>query len=46
MAGNEDVRSQWVVVGFHWGEFVFYFEDRLRQLLKCVVKPISLYVFM
>jgi hypothetical protein len=44
-ARYEDVRGERVVVGFHCGEFIFDFENRLRQLLECVVKPVWLHVF-
>ena len=36
---------EWVVVGFHCGEFVFDFENRFRQVLECVMKPVWLHVF-
>jgi hypothetical protein len=44
-ARNEDVRGERVVIGFHCGDFVFDFEDRLSQLLKRVMKPVRLHVF-
>ena len=39
------MRGERVVVGFHRGEFVFDFEDRLSRLLQSVLKPIGLQVF-
>ena len=33
------------MVGFHRGDFVFNFDDRLGQLLKCAMKPISVHLF-
>jgi hypothetical protein len=37
-AGNEDVRSERIMVRFHRREFVFDFSNRLIQLLQGIVK--------
>jgi hypothetical protein len=40
------VRGERVVIGFHRGEFAFDFEERLGQLLQCVVKPSCVHMVM